>query len=90
MNESEIAARLERYKRNTEERLKREPIKQSITTVDEQLTQKEQLVIATFEKLRTGHGTIAKQNILNPNSGWREMIAEMSVEEITLANLNQK
>jgi hypothetical protein len=38
MNESEIAARLDRYKRNTEERLKREPIKQSITTVDEQLT----------------------------------------------------
>lgn len=51
------------------------------------LTAKEQLVIDTFEKLRTGHGAIAKQNILNPYSGWREIIEEMTEEEITLSNL---
>lgn len=53
------------------------------------ITKKEQLVIDTFERLRPGHGKIAKQNILNPNSGWREIIDQMTEEEINLTNLNE-
>ena len=53
------------------------------------ITKKEQLVIDTFERLRPGHGRIAKSNILNPNSGWREIIEQMTEEEIDVTNLNE-
>jgi len=51
---------------------------------DRPLTAKEHLVIETFDKLRAGTGDIARQNILNPNSGWTEIIELMTEEEITL------
>lgn len=53
----------------------------------ENISKKEQLVVDTFEKLRPGYGSIAKQNILNPNSGWREIIEQMTEEEILLESL---
>jgi hypothetical protein len=51
---------------------------------DRPLTAKEHLVIETFDKLRPGTGDIAKRTILNPNTGWAEMIEAMTEEEITL------
>ncbi|NER28658.1 MAG: hypothetical protein F6J89_13745 [Symploca sp. SIO1C4] len=46
------------------------------------LTEKEQQVISEYDKY--GVGEIAKHNILNPNSGWSEIIAETSIEELTV------
>jgi hypothetical protein len=47
-----------------------------------ELTPKELNVVDTFEQARPGLGAIAKFNILNPNSGWREIIADMPDSEI--------
>lgn len=47
-----------------------------------ELTEKERKAIAAFEEARPGLGAVAEQNIRNPNSGWREIIAEMDESEI--------
>ncbi len=61
------------------------------TSPQRPLTEKEQLVVDTFSAARPGLGampaavreaTIAQSNILNPNSGWREIIADMPESEI--------
>jgi hypothetical protein len=58
---------------------------------ERELTPKELNVVDTFEQARPGLGampsavreaTIAQSNILNPNSGWREIIADMPESEI--------
>ena len=49
---------------------------------ERELTPKELYVVDTFEEARPGLGAIAQSNILNPNSGWREIIAEMPESEI--------
>ena len=46
------------------------------------LTPKQQAIIAAFEQARPGFGAIALVNIMNPNSGWSEIIAEMPESEI--------
>ena len=56
----------------------------------ELLTHKEQLVVDQFEKMRPGYGVIARQRILSQSSGWKQIIADMSEEEITLENLATK
>jgi len=45
--------------------------------MDRPLTTKEQKVVQAFEAASPGLGTVAQQNILNPNSGWSESIADM-------------
>ncbi|NER29081.1 MAG: hypothetical protein F6J89_15955 [Symploca sp. SIO1C4] len=45
-----------------------------------ELTVKEKQVVQEYEK--HGVGDAAKQNILNPNSGWAEIIAETPAEEL--------
>ena len=47
-----------------------------------ELTLKEQLCVDTFEQARPGLGVLAQSNILNSNSGWREIIADMPDSEI--------
>lgn len=47
-----------------------------------ELTPLEQKIVDTFESARPGLGLIAKENILNPNSGWREIITDMDESEI--------
>ncbi len=49
---------------------------------EREFTPKEQKVVDTFEEARPGLGAIAQSNILNPNSGWREIIADMPDSEI--------
>jgi hypothetical protein len=49
---------------------------------ERELTPKELNVVDTFEQTRPGLGAIAQSNILNPNSGWREIIADMPESEI--------
>jgi hypothetical protein len=49
---------------------------------ERELTPKELNVVDTFEQTRPGLGAIAKSNILNSNSGWREIIADMPESEI--------
>ena len=49
---------------------------------DGTLTPKEQKVVEEFERARPGHGEIATQNIINPNNGWSEVIADMPEVEI--------
>ncbi len=57
--------------------------------MDRPLTYKEQLAIQQFEKLRPGSGEQAKRNILNNHlTGWADIIADMTEEQITLANLS--
>jgi hypothetical protein len=46
------------------------------------LTPKQQAVIAAFEHARPGFGAIALLSIMNPNSGWSEIIADMPESEI--------
>jgi hypothetical protein len=55
----------------------------------QELTPKEQMVVERFEQLRPGYGEIARKNILSPYLGYRELIAQMSEEEITLENLEK-
>lgn len=50
------------------------------------LTDKEQRVVDAFEAAQPGLGEFAKRDILNPNSGWAERIAEISEEALTNAN----
>lgn len=45
-------------------------------------TEKEKKVIAEFEKNRAGTGKYAAQNIANPNTGWREIIADTLEEDL--------
>jgi hypothetical protein len=47
-----------------------------------ELTPLEQKVVDAFESAGPGLGFIAKENILNPNSGWREIITDMDESEI--------
>lgn len=47
-----------------------------------ELTPLEQKVVDAFESARPGLGLIAKENIFNPNSGWREIITDMDESEI--------
>jgi hypothetical protein len=49
---------------------------------ERELTPKELNVVDTFEQTRPGTGSDRKSNILNPNSGWREIIADMPESEI--------
>ena len=58
---------------------------------ERELTPKDLNVVDTFEQTRPGLGampsavreaTIAQSNILNLNSGWREIIADMPESEI--------
>lgn len=46
------------------------------------LTPKEQKVVDEFENARPGLGEIAERDVRSPNTGWREIIADMSDEEI--------
>ena len=50
--------------------------------LQKELTVLEQKVVDAFESARPGLGFIAKENILNPNSGWREIIADMNESDI--------
>lgn len=52
------------------------------TSPQRPLTEKEQKVVNTFEAARPGLGAIAQSNIQNPNSGWREIVADMDESEI--------
>jgi hypothetical protein len=54
------------------------------TSPQRPLTEKEQLVVDTFEAARPGLGAMAQANIQNPNSGWREIVADMDLEEIAV------
>lgn len=55
--------------------------------IDRQLTEKEQKVINEFEKVCPSLGAMAKANILNNHlTGWAEIIAEMSDEEILISS----
>lgn len=48
----------------------------------EPLTPKEQKVVEAFEQARPGLGEIAEQNVRSPNTGWKEIIADMPDKEI--------
>jgi uncharacterized protein YjgD (DUF1641 family) len=41
------------------------------------LTEKEKKIIATFERMRPGLGKFAERDILDPNTGWAEIIEDM-------------
>lgn len=49
---------------------------------NQDLTSKEQKVIAEFEAARAGLGEMAERNIRSSNTGWREIIKDMSEEDI--------
>jgi hypothetical protein len=58
--------------------------------MDRPLTHKEQLAIQQFEKLRPGSGQRAEKNIRNNHlTGWADIIAQMTEEEIKLENSKQ-
>lgn len=46
------------------------------------LTEKEQRVVDAFEAAQPGLGEFAKRDILNPESGWAETIADMDEKNI--------
>jgi hypothetical protein len=50
------------------------------------LTDKEQKVIDAFESAQPGLGKLAEANILNPNSGYAEIIADMDGADIKVSN----
>lgn len=50
--------------------------------MNDNLTPNEQKVVDKFESLRQGYGELAKQRIISSYSGWREIIADYSQEEI--------
>lgn len=45
-------------------------------------TEKELIVIDSFENARPGLGEIAKNNIFNQSSGWAEMIESTNKEDL--------
>ncbi|HEY9597081.1 MAG TPA: hypothetical protein V6D33_05375 [Cyanophyceae cyanobacterium] len=54
------------------------------TSPQRPLNEKEQLVVDTFSAARPGLGELAQANIQNPNSGWREIVADMDESEIVV------
>lgn len=46
------------------------------------LTPKEKKIVESFEEARPGLGKRAESNVRSLNTGWREIIADMSEEEI--------